>query len=68
MLGTAAEQVDVDHGHQPEREERRPRQAAHHRQEQRHDQDEHLGDEEQLDVLDQRRQELGQRSPRTPRR
>ena len=46
-----------------QREEHRPGQAAHHRQHEREDEDQDLGEQEQLDVLPEGAHELGQDCP-----
>ena len=57
-----AEHVDVDRRHAAQREEHRPGQAAQDRQHEAEDQDQDLGDQEQLDVDPERGDQLGQRS------
>ena len=53
-----AEEVCVDHGEGANREEHGVAQAAHDRQEQREGQDQHLGDQKDLDVQHERAGDL----------
>ena len=58
-----AEDVDVDGRHQPEREDDRAGHAAEHREQEPEDEDQRLGDEEQLDVDPELGDELRERLP-----
>jgi len=56
----SAKDVDVDDCHQPERKEHRPWQAAHHREDQREDEDQRFRYQEELDIDHERLEQVRQ--------
>ena len=58
IVGIAAEEVDVDDRERPEREEHRSGQAAQNRDHEREHEDEDLGDQEDLHVRPERREDV----------